>query len=319
LALSLRVSIVICTRNRAASLARTLESLARLIIPTDLVCELVVIDNGSTDATQGVIAGFRDRLRIRSEHERVAGLAQARNRGVEVATGDYIIWTDDDVVVDPAWLDAYVTAFRQWPDAAVFGGKIIPRLEAPTPAWFAAAQSELGSLLAHRDFGDDPLPLAIGEGILPFGANYAVRAAEQRRFRYDTALGVAPGRMRLGEETAVIEAILTNGGAGYWTPCAKVFHCISCDRQSVSYIQRYFAAQGETHAYLGEMKGAVKFAGAPRWLWRQLVVSYLHYRIARVWSEPAIWCRALRRHAFFWGAFRFLVFDAGGRGGGSDR
>jgi glucosyl-dolichyl phosphate glucuronosyltransferase len=59
--------------------------------------------------------------------------SRARNRAVYAARGDYLVWTDDDVVVDPNWLAAYVAAFRRRPEAAVFGGPVFPRYEPPVP------------------------------------------------------------------------------------------------------------------------------------------------------------------------------------------
>ena len=191
-------SVIICTRDRAGSLARTLASLETASRPVGFSWELVVVDNGSRDGTASVLAEFAALLPLTATYEPKPGLSNARNRGVEVARGSYLIWTDDDVVVEPGWLSAYADAFHRWPEAAVFGGKILPVLEEPVSPWFAACQEELGYLLAARDFGDTPLPLSIAEDRLPFGANYVVRAAEQRRFPYDPELGVAPGRNRVG-------------------------------------------------------------------------------------------------------------------------
>ena len=77
---------------------------------------------------------------------------------------------------------------------------------------------------AVRDLGHAPFRLS--QERYPFGANFAVRAAEQARCRYDANLGMAPGRGRLGEETSVIRRILATGAIGYWVPDARLEHCI---------------------------------------------------------------------------------------------
>ena len=246
------ISVVICTRNRAAQLAAVLTSICDLVVPPDLVWELCIVDNGSTDTTAQVVESFVPRLPVRYLHEPVAGLSNARNRGVEAARGRYICWTDDDVEIDRDWLCAYAAAFRRHPDAAVFGGRILPRLEAPTPSWFAALAHRwpLTTLLAARDFGDDVSPLSLDGGQVPWGANYAVRAAEQRGLRYDPKLGVSPDQKRLGEEAEVIFQILRRGATGWWAPDAKVRHIIPLRRQTRAYVYEYFFASGETLAYL---------------------------------------------------------------------
>ena len=127
-------------------------------------------------------------------------------------------------------------------------------LEEPVSPWFAACKEELGYLLAVRDFGDAPLLLSVVEDCLPFGANYVVRAAEQRRFPYDPELGMAPGRNRVGEETQVLRAILAAGGMGYYLPDAVSRHMIAPSRQTISYVRSYYRGHGETAAMAGEVR-----------------------------------------------------------------
>jgi glycosyltransferase involved in cell wall biosynthesis len=106
-------SIAICTLNRAPSLARTLESLVAMYPINEVEWEVVVVNNGCTDGTDEVIDSFATRLPIRRLLEPHGGLSRARNRAVDLITSSYIIWTDDDVVVDRRWLMSYVAAFRR--------------------------------------------------------------------------------------------------------------------------------------------------------------------------------------------------------------
>lgn len=246
------VTVLICTRNRAARLSQALASAAGMRIPAGLRWELIVVDNGSSDDTAKVALGFSDRLPIRVVRESAAGLSHARNCGVSEAKGRYICWTDDDVVIDPDWLVAYVTAFARHPEAAVFGGHINPLLEAPTPAWFArlADNWPLSTLLAKRDFGDAPIRLSLEGGIVPWGANFAVRTAEQRSVRFEAELGVSPHQQRVGEEAEAIYRIFEAGGRGWWVPEASVRHIIPVQRQTLRYVFDYFRASGETVAYM---------------------------------------------------------------------
>jgi glycosyltransferase involved in cell wall biosynthesis len=280
-------SVIICTRNRAPSLARALASIERANCPAGFTWELVVVDNGSTDDTAAVLADFSV-------------------RGVAAARGRYLIWTDDDVMVEPDWLSAYAAAFARWPEAAVFGGKILPVLEEPVSPWFAACQHEFSELLAKRDFGGSPLPLSFAEGRFPFGANFAVRAAEQRRFLFDPALGPAPGQNRVGEETQVLRAILNDGNTGYYLPNAVVRHMISPSRQTTSYVRSRYQAHGHSLASEDQRVYRRSFAGSPLWLWRQLATEAASYWLARTFSSPSVWVPHLRKHASWQGYARAL-------------
>jgi glycosyltransferase involved in cell wall biosynthesis len=261
------ISVIICTRNRAAQLMNVLESAANLRMPKGLRWELIVVDNGSSDNTAEVAASFRDRLPIRVVREDMAGLSNARNRGVDEANGSYICWTDDDLLLDPNWLEAYASAFRRHPEAAIFGGRIIPVLQSPTPNWFRRFADEwpLTTLLAKRDLGDEVCPLSFEKGAVPWGANFAVRTAEQRQARFEPTLGVSPLQRRLGEESEAIFRIMKAGALGWWVPDSKVRHIIPPQRQTWRYVYDYFLSCGETVAYMERAwPGAHHMAGNKR-------------------------------------------------------
>ncbi len=251
-AASLQISVVVCTRNRAGPLGQLLTSMAAMEQPEGLDWELLVVDNGSSDGTRAVVAGFADRLPIRYTREDLAGLSNARNHGVREARGRYLCWTDDDVEVHPRWLAGYAEAFRLHPEAAVFGGQIEPRLDPPTPPWFArlADRWPLNGIVARRDFGDTPVPLDFSRDIVPWGANFAIRATEQRQHVYDPELGVSPVHRRSGEESQLMFEVMIGGATGWWVPGSTVFHIFPPRRQSRRYFYEHFAAIGEGLAYL---------------------------------------------------------------------
>ena len=70
-----------------------------------------------------------DRLPLTIVREARQGLSHARNAAVQQCSGEYILWTDDDVRVDRGWLSAYVRAIDAFPQASLFGGPITPRFE----------------------------------------------------------------------------------------------------------------------------------------------------------------------------------------------
>jgi glycosyltransferase involved in cell wall biosynthesis len=293
------ITIAICTFNRAESLRRTLDSLVKIRVPSDLSWEIVIVHT-STDHTNKVISEYVGRLPVQWEFEHRAGKSNAQNRAIDIAKGDYILWTDDDVVVDVGWLTAYVEAFRRWPDAAVFGGRIRPRYEAPVKKWVIDSEAVLEGPYAIRDFGEHIQPLsADDEDHFPFGANWAIRAVEQRIFRYDPELGPAPHR-RAAEETDVIRRVLESGAAGYWIPEAMVEHCIGRDRQTVRYVANYYEIWGETLAFRNAAATATEpfWFGIPRRIWPRLLVWGTLFRLCRLVSPAPVWVRYLE--AFSW-------------------
>src|SRR6185437_14586745 len=147
------VTVAICTYNRARSLERALESIARMTVPSKTNWELVVVNNNCTDETDRIIEKFATMLPLRREFEPRMGLSNARNRAIEAARGAYIVWTDDDVIVDRNWLDAYLEGFRRWPDGAIFGGKILPRFEEPVPRWLVEVFPMISFVYGFRDLG----------------------------------------------------------------------------------------------------------------------------------------------------------------------
>jgi glycosyltransferase involved in cell wall biosynthesis len=301
------ITVAICTFNRAESLRRTLDSLAAMQVPSDLVWELVIVNNNSVDHTDEVIGEYCDRLPVRREFESRPGLSNARNRAIDTAKGEYILWTDDDVVVDPGWLRAYVEAFRRWPEAAIFGGRIIPRLEPPVPRWVAESVSALAGPYAFRDCGDHVQPLSVTEDRFPYGANWAVRSKEQRAARYDPNLGASSIRPRLGEELDVIERLLGSGSIGYWIPQAIVDHCIGHERQTVPYVFKYSMNLGETHAYCSAVatRTAHLWFGVPRGVWKRLIINWWRYHVHRAISAAPLWVKHMQAYGSARGEYRY--------------
>ena len=289
------ITVAICTFNRAESLRRTLASLVAMQVPSDVTWEVVIVNNNSTDHTDDVISEYVGRLPVRPEFEPRTGKSNALNRAIDVANGDYILWIDDDVLVDVGWLTAYVETFRRWPEGVVFGGRIRPRYDSPVEKWIIESESLLAWPYGIRDFGDDVLSLSVNDqGHFPYGANWAIRAAEQRAFRYDTRLG--PGsNIRLGEETDVIQRLLGAGATGYWIPGAIVEHCIRREMQTLRYIAAWYESWGESVAFhaADTIVAASFWFGVPRRIWFRLLVWGTFYHCCRFICPTSVWVKYL--------------------------
>jgi glycosyltransferase involved in cell wall biosynthesis len=293
-----RITVVICTLQRPSSLDRALASLARCHPPRHADWSVVIVDNAGCAQTRHVVASYRDRLPVKVVVEPEQGLARARNAAIAATDCDYFIWTDDDVTVGRSWVREYEAAFEQHPEAAFFGGPITPRFEGAAPAWITTCLPYIRTAYAGRNLSPGVTKLDQSPHQLPFGANMAIRAREQRQFLYDITLGRQPGpQIRSGEESDCLRRICSAGGVGSWVPAAGVDHWIDRDRQTVSYVWRYYAGVsfGRAHARLVNRPATPDPRRlAARW---QLARNYWHYLWGRLTGRPETWVEALVRSA----------------------
>jgi glucosyl-dolichyl phosphate glucuronosyltransferase len=287
----MKITVAVCTWNRQKLLAQTLERMKGLIIPRGVEWELLVINNNCTDGTDEVIAHYSTSLPLRRVFEPNPGLSNARNTAVREATGEYIIWTDDDVLVDEHWIEAYAAAFEGWPDAVVFGGPIFPWFDGIPPKWLEIALPRVADAYAVRAIGLNQV--SIDNINLPFGANYALKLSIQKHYLYDPALGRKEKGMLGGEEISLILSVLNNGFQGRWVSDAKVAHFIPASRQNVGYLRRYYQGYGTSLAKNVDLTGCALFFGYPRWLVKKVVLSELIFHVRRCYTPPIVWIEVL--------------------------
>lgn len=102
-------SVVIATKDRQAYLQRALTSLVEQRAPFPF--EIIVADNGSTDATRSVVEALGNgAVPVRYVAEAQPNRAKARNTGVAIATGRYVAFCDDDVLVPNGWIASHAAA-----------------------------------------------------------------------------------------------------------------------------------------------------------------------------------------------------------------
>jgi hypothetical protein len=112
------VSVVIPTRNRASLLEASLSSLADQSLARDAF-EVIVVDDGSTDATSLVCDAFASRLALQYHVTDRAGIGAAKNAGARAATGSILLFFDDDDVADPDLLQEHAQAHDLYADEEV--------------------------------------------------------------------------------------------------------------------------------------------------------------------------------------------------------
>ena len=221
-------SVVVCTRNRPESVLVTLRSLLAMHYRP---FEIVVIDNApNSDATKdALLAAYAEDPRVRYVRELRPGLSCARNRGLAEAAGEIVAFTDDDVTVDPWWLNGIVRGFHAVPDVAcVTGMAATAQLENAEQlyfhlreAWGAVCERRVFDLSENRDAS--PL-YPYSPGIFGAGANFAVsRTVMKEVGGFDEALGagtVSGG----GEDLEIFMRIILSGNRLVYEPAAIVSH-----------------------------------------------------------------------------------------------
>lgn len=282
------VSVAICTWNRARLLDQTLTAMRALRIPAGVAWELLVVNNNCTDDTDEVIAKHSDSLPIRRLFETKQGHSNARNCGMAAAQGELIVWTDDDVLVDENWLNEYVRAARDFPEAGYFGGRIDPWYEVEPAAWLSENADQLQGLLVIRNLGPDNRPFTENE--LPFGANMALRRSAVAGHGFNPQLGKVRDVCTLADETDYLGRLRDDGWEGIWVPGAVVRHWIPRDRMTRAYLWNYGHGYGRTKVRLESTERRGNGHGAPRWMYRKLATLWLQSTVRR-WQGRTDWVR----------------------------
>ncbi len=221
-------SLVICTRDRPDDLARCLGSLRRLA--TARGGEVIVVDNASvTQHTARVVA---DHPGVRYTREDRPGLNWARAHGARLATGEIVLYTDDDVVVDPGWVDALLAPFAEPRVAAVTGLTLPLELETEAQELFER-YGGLGRGFEPRTFDFTVLrPASAGQ--VGAGANMAIRrrlVTELGLFETELDCGTAAAT---GGDTYAFYRLLAGGHRVVYSPAALVWHRHRREREALA-------------------------------------------------------------------------------------
>lgn len=253
------ISVVLCTFNRCASLAATLESVAASKLPRSVDWEVLVVDNNSSDQTGKVADEFCRQWpnHFRYVFESRQGKSYALNAGIAEARGDAIAFVDDDVIVEPAWLQNLSAPLKEW--SGTGGRTLLDRRFSP-PRWLGLTEPyNLGGVLAQFDLGDRPCRLSQS----PYGANMAFRKQVFRKYGgFRTDLGPRPGSSIRGEDTEFGRRLLANGERLRYEPSAVVYHPVSEDRIKKEYFLTWYFDHGR--AMVREWERGPDILGIPR-------------------------------------------------------
>lgn len=275
------VTVLVCTFNRSADLAATLDSLKRLELDPPRTWEMIVVDNNSTDDTRDVVV-HRARefpVPLRYLFEPVQGKSNALNSGLRAARGRFIAFTDDDVRVPSDWLMKSIAPLLANPDFAYTGGPVRPVWGGRKPSWLDE-RGRMGGTIAVKDHGTEPF-IFEEERTIPLGVNMTVRRELVEQiggFRPD--LGRTGGSLLGQEQSDFFYRSRRAGARGAYVPDATVNHVVPASRLNRRYFRRWWYWKGLSHARLHALHGATELGldlrtapyvfGVPRYLIRML-------------------------------------------------
>ena len=234
------ISLVICTYNRAATLADALESLLEQTAD-ESVFEIIVVDNNSTDETRAVTLSFAERRRgVRYILEKSQGLCFARNAGFRAATSEWVMYLDDDIHAHRNLVERALHVIERY-GFDCFGGLCLPWYKSGRPRWL------------HDRYVINSVDPNIETGILREG--YAMGALVVFRksileelggfaIEHSRFVGMSKDRLGYGDETVVQVRMRERGHTIGFDPELRVDHLVQESRMHPMWFLRMRFAKG---------------------------------------------------------------------------
>jgi len=264
------ITVILCTYNRCENLAKALASVAVQEISPGVRWEVLVVDNNSRDETPTVVRKFAGEYPGRFGYlfEPRPGKSFALNSGIQEARGNILAFLDDDVIVEPSWLENLTVNMRsgEWAGA---GGRIIPGWDSPPPKWLPCFDKQaLGPLVAFEP-SSEAGPLLEP----PFGTNMAFRKVVFEQYGgFRTDLGPRPGSEIRSEDTEFGARLLAAGERLRYEPTAVVYHAVPQNRIRKAYFLKWWfdKARAEVREH-GIRENTWRIHGIPAGSFKRLI------------------------------------------------
>jgi cellulose synthase/poly-beta-1,6-N-acetylglucosamine synthase-like glycosyltransferase len=288
------LTVLMATYNGSRTIGACLDAYCRLDPPSG-GWKLVIVDNASTDSTGEIVRSFASRLPVHYCHEPVQGKNAALNTGLREASGDLVVFTDDDAVPHAGWLTSMREAADAQPAYTMFGGKILPRWESSPESWILECVP-LGVAYAVT-------PPTFREGEIGasslFGPNMAIRASVfDSGCRFDPSIGpCGDGSYTMGSETELSLRLERSGLKAWHVESAVVEHIVQDFKVTPKWILRRAALFGREVYRLHDEKrfiNSTKLCGVPVCLIRRALLEAAKLAHARLFLDSR------KRFGFRW-------------------
>jgi glycosyltransferase involved in cell wall biosynthesis len=284
----MKYTVLITTYNRSRYLRDTIAALAKMTVAAPW--ELVIVDNNSSDDTRQVVEAAQPSFPVALTYlfQPIQGKPAALNLGIARSSGEILAMTDDDVRVEPDWLDRLGDGFDRF-GCDYAGGKVFPLWEGPRPAWLPNRGGRHWAVVALLDYGPEPVEVGVNGVPWPLGANMAFRRdAFDRAGLWDNNFGRLGNSLRGQEQREWCLRARAAGLRGYYLPDAVVHHVVPAARMTRRYFRRWFYWNGVSRAMLYQKLGVdmeapdesrldfakvPHVAGVPRYMFRTAVAT----------------------------------------------
>lgn len=259
------LSLILAIHNGAETLPRTLDAFTRLAPLSDGL-EIIAVDNASTDQTVDILESYMGRLPMTVLHEPRQGKSFALNKGIDHANGNFIVFTDDDIIPEVNWLTAYMDAAEHNASIGIFAGQVRHEWDAPPPHWLKYLAS------VGKSYGGTPSNM--GQQIVSSGAvkgcNLMVRRSTLGQTRFAETSDVnfcGEGHSSGGEDTLFAKEIAARNLGILFVPDACVRHIVRTNEIGVKPVFSRYLRIGSTQPI--EAKGGIAIMGYPAYGLRQ--------------------------------------------------
>ena len=240
------ISAIICTHNRDNYLGAAIDSLLSQDFGADY--EVLVVDNGSTDQTQSIVAPRLSHPRLQYVYEPTIGLSVARNTGATVAKAPILAYLDDDAEASPQWLRSLHQVYQAHPRVAIAGGRVslLWPSDTPPPPWLS---EQLAETLGLYDLGDG-IQFIQTPGLTPRGVNYSIRRTFLEQMGgFEVRLGRMGTQLLSNEELYMTQQALAHEWQVVYVPEAIVAHNVAPERLHPTWFLKRSWWQGVSEGY----------------------------------------------------------------------
>lgn len=264
-----RLTILICTHNRAELLEKTLASLNRARRP-QCGAEILVMANACSDGTHALLERYvarrgDDELPLRWIDEPAPGKSHALNRAIPEIRTPLVAFVDDDHRVDENYLVAIEAAARDYPEAGMYCGRILPDWDGNEPAWVQdEGPYKIYPLPVPRyDQGEAAKPITAEAGPVPGGGNLVLRREVfEVAGNFSTDMGPRGHDLGGGEDSEFVLRTLSRRVKLQYVPAIVQYHYVDMERLKLGYLvrkayqrtratARLAPGSGGMHAYMG--------------------------------------------------------------------
>jgi glycosyltransferase involved in cell wall biosynthesis len=199
------------------------------------------------------------------------GKSHALNAGIQKAQGDVLVFTDDDVTVEPTWLENLTVLLRN-SQCAGAGGRVLPDRSFSPPRWLSIENRYSLAPLAIFDRGAEPVELMEA----PFGNNMAFRKevfSKHGYFRTDLGPQPGSGNPQKSEDSEFGQRLLAAGERLRYEPSAVVYHGIPPNRIQKKYFLDWWFDKERSDIRAFGISGNTRWfvVGVPFYLFRRLL------------------------------------------------